>query len=44
MDIRKDLFTEKEISHWTGLPREVMKSLLLEVFRRYVAMTLRDMV
>ena len=44
MDIRKNFFTKRLIKDWNRLPREVLESPSLEVFKRCVDMVLRDMV
>jgi len=40
LDIRKTFFTEKVIKHWNRLPREVVESLSMEVFKKHVNLAL----
>ncbi|KGL83989.1 hypothetical protein N309_11720, partial [Tinamus guttatus] len=44
LDIRKNFYMEKVVSHWNRLPREVVGSPFLAAFQKSVDEALRDMV
>lgn len=44
MNSRKNFFTKKLVRHWNRLPRELVESPALELFKWHVDVALGDMV